>query len=218
MDKSMARTGTVLMAVGSIAVALYSFRFLGVLGGHWPGIDGGIRDLVEHFPFRALTHMLIAPIALLVGPLQFIPSLRARHRNVHRILGRVYVAACLIAGLAGLATAFHASGGPIAGWGFGTLAVCWIGVTLGAWRAAVARRIELHRMLMRFSYAMTFGAVTLRLQIPLGFALGYAGYPEMSVWLAYTSWIPNVIIVALYCLYEKRRAGIAAQPFSRQLI
>ncbi|MGZ5935092.1 MAG: DUF2306 domain-containing protein, partial [Rhizomicrobium sp.] len=60
---------------------------------------------------------------------------------------------------------------------------------------------ELHRILMRFSYAMTFGAVTLRLQIPFGFVFfGFTSYREMSVWLAYTSWIPNVIVVALYTL------------------
>jgi hypothetical protein len=55
---------------------------------------------------------------------------------------------------------------------------------------------------MRLSYAMTFGAVTLRLQIPIGLALGYPGYPEMSVWLAYTSWIPNVIAVLIYSREE----------------
>jgi hypothetical protein len=27
----------------------------------------------------------------------------------------------------------------------------------------------------------------------------------MSVWLAYTSWIPNVIVVALYTLATRRR-------------
>jgi hypothetical protein len=58
---------------------------------------------------------------------------------------------------------------------------------------------------MRFSYGMTFGAVTLRLQIPLGFALGYPSYPAMSVWLAYTSWIPNVIVVALYSMTKAAR-------------
>jgi uncharacterized membrane protein len=205
MNRGLARAGMVLMTASSAAVALYSWRYFAVLRGHGHLIDGGIRAVIEHVPLRALTHMLVAPIALLVGPLQFIPSLRSRHRQIHRILGRVYVAACLIAGAAGLATAFHASGGPVAGLGFGLLAVCWIGATLGAWRAAVRRRLELHRLLMRFSYAMTFGAVTLRLQMAFGFALGFASYSQMSVWLAYTSWIPNVIVVALYCLNERRR-------------
>jgi hypothetical protein len=210
MEKRMARAGILLMTAASIAVALYSLRYFAVLRGDWPLIDGGIRGVVEQFPLRALTHMLIAPIALLVGPLQFIASLRSRHRRLHRMLGRVYVVACVIAGAGGLATALHASGGPIAGWGFGALAVCWIGTTLGAWRAAVQRRLELHRLLMRLSYALTFGAVTLRLQIPLGFALGYASYSQMSVWLAYTSWIPNVLIVALYSL-TKRSAALSGR-------
>ena len=59
---------------------------------------------------------------------------------------------------------------------------------------------------MRFSYAMTFGAVTLRLQIPFGFIFfHFTSYREMSVWLAYTAWIPNVIVVALYTLVTLAR-------------
>jgi|SRR5580658_2523768 hypothetical protein len=194
------------MIISSMGVALYSLRYAGVLGGAWPLIDAGIRGVVMLVPVQALTHMLIAPIALLIGPLQFIQGLRARHLRLHRIVGRVYVVSCLIAGTAGLATALHASGGPIAGVGFGMLAVCWIGVTLGGWWAAVQRRIELHRLLMRLSYALTFSAVTLRLQIPIGFALGASSYSTMSVWLAYTAWIPNLLAVAIYSVVEKRRA------------
>ena len=58
---------------------------------------------------------------------------------------------------------------------------------------------------MRFSYAMTFAAVILRLQIPIGYALGYDSYSSMSRILAFTSWIPNVLIVALYSTLESRR-------------
>jgi uncharacterized membrane protein len=210
VGKRMERAGLGFMLVMAIAIALYSLRYYGVLRGHWPLIDGGIRRVIEQVPWPALTHMLVAPIALLVGALQFIPFLRSRHRQAHRVLGRIYVAACVIAGAGGLATAFHASGGPIAGWGFGILAVCWVASTLGAWRAAIRRRLQLHRLLMRLSYAMTFGAVTLRLQIPLGFALGYASYSQMSVWLAYTAWIPNVLLVAIYSALERRRARMPA--------
>jgi hypothetical protein len=154
--------------------------------------------------------MLIAPVALLLGPFQFFPGLRAKYPQVHRWSGRVYVTACVLAGTGGLAASPSASGGPVAGLGFGILAVLWIGTTLGAWRAAVQRQFALHRLLMRFSYAMTFGAVTLRLQIPIGIALGYPSYSAMSVWLAYTSWIPNVIIVALYSMTEALRRPVAS--------
>ncbi len=211
------RFGAAMMALLAVLVALFSFRFVGAIEGVWIDVDPGIRGVVTAHPFEALTHFLIAPVALLLGPFQFLPGMRRRLPAWHRRAGRVYVLACVIAGAGGLATAFHASGGPVAGWGFGILAVLWIAATLGAWWTAVLRNFGLHRLLMRFSYAMTFGAVTLRLQIPIGFMMGYASYSAMSVWLAYTAWIPNVIVVALYAAMERRhRAPMWAIAFGRR--
>ncbi len=210
MGQRVSRFGMAAMTLLAAGVALFSLRFAAAPFGAWPGIDVDIRGLIEQFPLRTLTHMLVAPVALLIGPFQFLPGLRSRYRQLHRWSGRVYVAACVIAGTAGLATAFEATGGPVAGFGFGLLAVLWIGVTLAAWRAAVQRRFERHRLLMRFSYAMTFAAVTLRLQIPIGFGLGYESYAAMSPWLAYTSWIPNVIAVAIHAAAtQQNRTQIA---------
>jgi uncharacterized membrane protein len=207
----LARFGVAFVAISSMGVGLYSLRYFGVLFDSWLLIDEGIRGVVARVPLQALTHMLIAPVALLLGPLQFLRSFRAKYPAVHRYVGRVYVVSCLVAGVAALATAPHASGGPIAGLGFGILAVLWVTVTLAGSLAAVQRKIELHRLLMRFSYALTFSAVTLRLQIPVGFALGYTSYSDMSVWLAYTSWMPNVIIVALYSMIRGLKRSAAPQ-------
>jgi Predicted membrane protein (DUF2306) len=190
----------VLMTLLAGGVALYSLRFYGILADSWLGVDPGIRAVIERVPIQAMAHMLIAPIALFLGPFQFFPKLRTRYPEAHRWSGRVYVGACIVAGLGGLAASPYASGGPVAGVGFGILAILWIATTILAWRAAVQRRFAAHRMLMRYSYAMTFGAVTLRLQIPIGFVLGYPSYSTMSVWLAYTSWIPNVLAVAIYSI------------------
>ena len=180
------------MAVLAVGVALFSLRFAGAPAQVWLGIDPDIRRVVVAHPVEALTLMLVAPVALLLGPWQFVPGLRARHPAFHRWSGRIYVAACVVAGVGGLATAFHASGGPVAGFGFGLLAVLWIGATLGAWRAARAGRFLV--------------------QIPVGFALGYRSYSAMSVWLASTAWVPNVIVVALYSTWTgaRRRGAMAA--------
>ncbi|GAB2176493.1 DUF2306 domain-containing protein [Dongia sp. agr-C8] len=210
MGQHVSRIGMAAMALLAAGVALFSLRFAAAPFGGWPGIDPDIRGLIEQFPLRTLIHMLVAPVALLLGPFQFMPRLRSRYPQLHRGSGRVYVAACVIAGAGGLATAFEATGGPVAGFGFGLLAVLWIGVTLAAWRAAVQRRFPLHRLLMRFSYAMTFAAVTLRLQIPIGFALGYESYAAMSPWLAYTAWLPNVIAVAIYAAATQQRRTATA--------
>jgi hypothetical protein len=187
------------MALLAVAIAVQSMRYELVLMNIWLGVDDAIRGVIDRVPVQMLTHAIVAPFALLLGPFQFFPGLRARHPRVHRWTGRTYVVAVLVGGSAALATAPFASGGPVASLGFATLAVAWLGVTFAGWRAAVARRLERHRVLMRFSYAMTFAAVTLRLQIPLGFALfHFTSYRDLSVWLAYTSWLPNIAVVALY--------------------
>jgi len=198
----MARAAMVFFAA---VIAIHALRYYGALGNIWFDIDPKLKAVIRHAPVQALTHMLIAPIALFVGPFQFYPRLRARAPRIHRWLGRIYVAACLIAGMGALATAPNASGGPVAGLGFGILAVCWIITTFAAWQAAVQRDFDRHRLLMRYSYAMTFAAVTLRLQIPIGLALGGASYSAISPYLSYTSWIPNVTLVALYSAFERRR-------------
>jgi hypothetical protein len=208
MENRLARLGLGFMLVSSVTIAVYSLRYYGVPFERWALIDPGIRSVIVHFPIQALMHMLVGPLALLTGPFQFVPGLRLRYPGVHRYVGRIYVVSCVVAGAAALATAQHASGGPIAGAGFAIQAVLWIGTTLGGWRAAVQRKFELHRLLMRLSYAMAFGAVTLRLQIPIGVALGYTSYSAMSVWLAYTAWIPNVLAVGIYSAIESTRRSL----------
>ncbi|MBV9542502.1 MAG: DUF2306 domain-containing protein [Alphaproteobacteria bacterium] len=206
MERGIGRFGLWTMGLLAVGVAVHAMRFVAVPAHIWLGVDEGIRSVIERVPLQALTHMIVAPIALFVGPFQFIPGLRAHRPQLHRWMGRTYVAACTIAGVGALATAPYASGGPVAAIGFATLAFLWITVTLGAWRAAMARNFDLHRLLMRFSYAMTFGAVTLRLQIPFFFMAGFHSYTEASVWLAYTSWIPNVIVVWLWSMARALRA------------
>jgi uncharacterized membrane protein len=213
MTSSTARIGYATVAFLSVGVALYSFRFAGVFWNIWPLIGPEIAGVVKSVPFQALTHMLIAPIALLVGPFQFWAGLRSRQPALHRFMGRTYVAACTIAGIAALATAPFASGGPVAGLGFGILAVLWVSTTLAAANAAMQRNFVRHRRLMRYSFAMTFGAVTLRLQIPIGIIFfHFSSYGPLSVWLAYTSWIPNVIAVWMYNTLRRSRDVGGMQP------
>jgi uncharacterized membrane protein len=211
MEIGFVRFSRYTMAVLAIGVAVHAMRYAAVPAGFWLGVDAGIRGVIERVPVQALTHMIVAPVALLLGPFQFIPGLRARHPRLHRWTGRIYVTACLVAGVAALATAPYASGGPIAGLGFAALAISWITANIGGWRAALAGNFDAHRIWMRFSYGLTFAAVTLRLQIPLGFIFfGFHSYSAMSVWLAYTCWIPNVIVVALYTAL--RRTAPVLQP------
>jgi len=206
VEKGIARFGLYTMAFLAVGIAIQAMRYQAVPFNVFVGVDSDIRAVIARVPVQALTHMLIGPIALLTGPWQFFAGLRARHPKFHRWNGRIYVTACLISGIGALFTAPFASGGMVASIGFTLLALSWLGTTFAGWRLAVARNFAMHRIFMRFSYALTFAAVTLRLQIPLGFIfLGFTSYREMSVWLAYTCWIPNVIAVGLYTLARASR-------------
>ena len=89
---------------GKIVIPEYSAAVM----DSWLDVDPKIRAVIEHVPIQALTHVLIAPMALLLGPFQFFPGLRAKYPQAHRWSGRVYVAACVVAGY----------------WGAGNIALC----------------------------------------------------------------------------------------------
>jgi uncharacterized membrane protein len=181
-----------LMAFLSAGVALYSYRYLAGIGLGGPG--GGLGNPYA-MPWLPL-HAGGAATALLVGSLQFLPRLRSV-KGAHKWLGRVYAAGCIVGGLAGLRLAFGSTAGPIAGLGFGTLALLWLFATTQAWRFARERRFDDHRRWMIRSFAMTFAAVTLRLYLPIAPMLGYDfvdGY-RLTAW---SSWIPNLIVAELW--------------------
>ncbi|HEY2750364.1 DUF2306 domain-containing protein [Phenylobacterium sp.] len=182
-----------LMAFLSLGIAIGSFRYL---LPNTPGIPPGVAGNVMRHPWLVL-HAGLAATALIVGPFQFIPRLRAARPRLHHWVGRIYVVACLLGGPAGLLLAWGTSAGPVAQFGFGLLAISWIFCTAQAWRLAMARRIVEHRRWMVRSFALTLAAVTLRLYLPIPPLLGIdfvEGYRAIS-WLC---WIPNLLAAELY--------------------
>lgn len=172
----------------ALAIALVSYRF--VLGvGTW------MEPMLHHWldrPWAFIAHVGFAPVALALVPFQFWSRLRARRPGLHRWLGRTYALAILIAGLGGIALAMTTDAGPVAGTGFGLLAVLWLGVTGQAVRLAMAGRIAEHRNWMIRSAALTMAAITLRLYLPLpamtlGFDTGY-------LIVAWACWVPNALV------------------------
>jgi uncharacterized membrane protein len=144
-----------------------------------------------------IVHASFASIALILGAFQFFPRLRARWPAWHRRAGTVYVAACLVGGVAGLGLAAGTSSGPVAMAGFGLLGVLWIGFTANAWRLARAGDFARHRRWMIRGYALTFAAVTLRLYLAAALASsldGLAAYRAIS----FLCWVPNLIVAELW--------------------
>jgi uncharacterized membrane protein len=182
-----------VLAILSLGIALGSYRYL---LPNTPGIPTDVAKNLMRHPWLAI-HASLAATALILGPIQFIPRLRAARPRLHRWTGRIYIVACLTGGSAGLLLAWGTDAGPVAQFGFGALAVSWIFCTARAWRLAVARRFVEHRRWMVRSFALTFAAVTLRLYLPIAPLLGYPfmdGYRIIS-WMC---WVPNLLAAELY--------------------
>jgi uncharacterized membrane protein len=170
---------------------------------------GALRYLLPHVPFPsemdnfihrriALSlHALGGAIALLAGPLQFVPRFRESNWNRHRLLGWIYCGAVLFGWCASLWIAPNAQTGWIAASGFLALGVAWIVATGLAVRFILRGDAIRHRRWMIRSFALTAAAITLRLYLPLVFVFHWPfsiAYPAIA-WLC---WIPNALAVELY--------------------
>ncbi|MBD3144267.1 DUF2306 domain-containing protein [Microbispora bryophytorum] len=155
------RTAWVIFIVAVIATTVLVYPYLGL------DIDDSRLDVRDSLHYYVLVgHIGTAAVALVLGSLQFMPSVRAR-RRVHRALGRVY----LLAGVLPSAVATI----PVALWsgrlmtqiGLTTAAVLWLISGGLAYRAARRRDFDSHRNWMMRNYALTFLAVTARVIVPL---------------------------------------------------
>lgn len=113
-------------------------------------------------------HAVPAALALALGPLQFVPALRARHPVLHRYLGSIYLVCVLIGGIAATAAALVSTSGLTAQAGLLFLAVAWLCSGGCAYAAARNGRYAEHRIWMIRNYALTFSAVPLRLFLVAG--------------------------------------------------
>ena len=112
-------------------------------------------------------HIFTAMVALVLGPLQFVPWLRAR-RRVHRTIGRTYLFVGVFpSALAVIPVAALSERGPVTQVGLFIPGVLWL-VTGGlALRAARRHDFAAHRAWMMRNYALTFLAVTSRVAVPV---------------------------------------------------
>jgi hypothetical protein len=138
-------------------------------------------------------HVAGAMLALLVGPLQFLPQLRKkRSLAVHHWLGRAYLLGVLVGSAAGFYLAWFSYGGLPAHLGFASLAGWWFVTGLVAYRRIRARALEAHRRWMVRNYAMTFTAVTLRLWLLLLLFVFDRPFDEAYVAVAWICWVWNL--------------------------
>ncbi|MFB6893433.1 DUF2306 domain-containing protein [Kitasatospora sp. NPDC056327] len=132
-------------------------------------------------------------VAILLGPWQFLPRLRARRPGLHRLTGRLYLLAVLATGTGGLLLAPRGLVGPVAPIGFTALAVLLLLSSAQAFRFALRRDLVRHRAWATRSYALILAAATLRIWLPVADLVGIP-FEQAYATVAWTCWLINLVV------------------------
>jgi len=123
-------------------------------------------DFSSIAPFLVI-HIAMGTIALIIGPFQFIPSLRKKYTNVHRLMGKIYLTAVLIGSLSGAYLAIFDNIIRKEEFMFATgilgLASAWFISGAMAFWAIRKRNFVQHREWMVRCYVVTFAFITFRI-------------------------------------------------------
>ncbi len=198
----------VIVIATSIAIALHAFGFQLRISG-----DESFHLRFDEVPVFSAMHVLGGGLCLLIGGFQFSKRVRTRHARLHRNLGRTYLILVAIGGTGSLVLAPQADGGLVARFGFGLLAILWLVSAAQAYRAIRRRDIQTHRAWMLRNFALTFAAVTLRIQLGL-FELGGVPFSAAYPTVAWLSWVPNLVAVEWYLALSAATKPVTDDAFN----
>ncbi|MGN5650436.1 DUF2306 domain-containing protein [Bacillus sp. Brlt_9] len=172
-----------------------------------------VSKLSTFWYIMLFVHITTSILALVIGPFSLSEKFREKNINRHRLIGRIYLVGILLGGISGLYLAFFATGGLVAKLGFGLLSSLWLVTAYQALMTVKNKKIQDHRNWMIRNYSLTFGAVTLRIWLPLFIVLfGIEHFERCYAVISWLAWVPNLIIAELYL----RRRTNKGKPLIKQ--
>jgi uncharacterized membrane protein len=131
-----------------------------------------LDDVFAQYRTTTLVHIIPGFLFMVLGPLQFVKSIRARHLNFHRWSGRIFVASSLVIGLTALwmSLAVPAIGGLNQAVATLLFAILFLFSLVKAFRHIRRREIPQHREWMLRAYAIGLAVATIRPIIGVFFA------------------------------------------------
>jgi uncharacterized membrane protein len=206
-----AKVGWVVLLLGALLAAVNALFFAAttpILDAAF-GASGPSVQQQRMFEIAAIgyAHTLGGMIAMLIGPFQFLSAVRRHYPRVHRWLGRVYLACVAASGVAGLCLSPGSDARTTLGAGFIALALVWLYTGTKAYFAIRRRAVAEHRRWMIRNYALTYAAVTLRIEVPLLIILGGVSPILALDIVAWLCWVPNLLVVEAWL---RRRPALAA--------
>ncbi len=155
-----------------------------------------LRQRYLPVPWWIMVHGLTGAVALVLGVFQFSTRLRQRHLQVHRVMGRLYVAGVILAAPAALPVAIML-GPPTLVMASAIQAAAWIATTATGLYCIRAGRVAQHRewMMRSYPFAAVFIIVRAVVAIPAVQRLGEIGLVSV-VWsaIAIACFLPSFLI------------------------
>ena len=187
------------IALLAFLVGLYAFAIAFIL----PSANfSPILQKLALTPAPSLIHFIGGGIAIILGIFQFNSTLRKRYFTMHQNFGTVYFFAVFSSGIASLYMGPLAHGGVVAQVGFTTLSLLWLASAFLSLKAILKGDVQKHKFWIYLNYSLTLAALTLRLQMPFGVPL--FGFETFYPIVAWSCWVPNIIIAYLIVTHKKK--------------
>ena len=218
--------GILLVAIVWISAGLFGLYMLAFYAADWYGdnlenwnkiLPGLYKKQQPAANVGIGLHFATGGIILLLGSIQLIKSIRVRFPAVHRWVGRIYVAASLIAAVGGLLFIVLRGtiGGTVMDIGFGLYGVLMLIAAVQTIRYARAGRLDLHRAWALRLYALAIGSWLFRMEHGFWYALsGHYGHtPQFTggfdKLMAFFFYVPNLLVAEIFIRSANRQTSNA---------
>ena len=180
-----------LMVIGVAAVTRRTLVLF------WPRLSGGTSNpaavldagFARHLALT-LVHILPAGLFLILAPLQFMPSVRQKHLQYHRWMGRVLVVCALIVGISALVMSYTMNiGGPNETAATTLYGIVFLFCLSKAYLHIRRKEVARHREWMIRMYGASLGVATTRPIVGMFFAFRRMTPHEffgIAFWMGFT--------------------------------
>ncbi|ETS75773.1 hypothetical protein PFICI_12717 [Pestalotiopsis fici W106-1] len=186
-----------LLSVPAFLIAAYAANFL--IDVYRVG-DSAIIDRIRSSLF-GISHIVGGLTAMLLGPFQFLASIRRKYPKVHRWIGRLYALGILMGGINAFYVSFTSLCRPLGQYAFAFLGLIWLATAAMGMSTIWSGQVAQHRNWMARNFSLTYAAVMLRWQLPLFISLGMETEPALTL-TGFTSWIPNLIFAEWWIIRQ----------------
>ena len=186
---------TILLILRVLVVILVEYRF------YFPPdfdqsffLTGRRLTFAGWYSVGFYTHIISGPFAIVLVVILLLTGNSKRFKQLHRWSGRSLALITILAVCpGGIIMATRSQAGPIAGWGFGVLAVCTLGSVTLTVVLAFKKRFKSHSVWAWRSGILLCSPILLRLGTGLFYVTGLES-PNTYRFLAWGSWLLPLLI------------------------